>query len=155
MSSPLAGISIDKRRHAAATVGLFAMLFVTIGAVAATGRSSAAAPVFSIVSLVIAVLLGMIAWGILRSVSNDLAEQRLDAAIEATLASKPEYASLCNCGHEHDPNVLHVTDEEVADSCAHDGGGAACAHDCGSCVLAAMRPSPKQTRAARLDQRVS
>ena len=35
---------------------------------------------------------------------------------------------------EHDPNELHVTD-----ACAHDGTGAACAHDCQTCVLSALR----------------
>jgi len=124
------------------------MLFLTIGTVAATGRSSAAAPVFSAVAIVIAVLLGLIAWGIVRTVRIDLAEQKLDAAIEATLAGRPEFASLCSCGHDHDPSELHVTDEPEA--CAHDGGGAACAHDCSTCVLAALRPSPNRTRAERL-----
>ena len=155
MSSQLSGIPIAKRRHAAATVGLFAMLFLTIGAVAATGRSSAAAPVFSTVAIIISVTLGLIAWGIMRSVSADLSEQELDAAIEATLAAKPEYATLCSCGHDHDPNELHFSDGHSSDApaedaCAHDGGGAACAHDCSSCVLAALRPSPNKTRAERL-----
>src|SRR4051812_19569796 len=150
MSSPLAGIPTERRRRAAATVGLFAMLFLTIGTVAATGRSSEAAPVFAAVAIVIAVLLGLIAWGIVRSVRADLAEQRLDAAIEATLAGRPEFASLCSCGHDHDPSVLHVTDADEPEACAHDGGGAACAHDCSSCVLTALRPSPSRTRAERL-----
>ena len=149
MSSPLSGIPIEKRRKAAATVGLFAMLFLTIGAVAATGRSSEAAPVFSAVAIVIAVLLAIAAWGIVRSVGTDLAEQRLDAAIEATLAGRPEFASLCSCGHEHSPDELHITDEPEH-ACAHDGGGDACAHDCSTCVLAALRPSPNRTRAERL-----
>lgn len=150
MSSPLSGVPIEKRRHAAATVGLFAMLFLAIGAVAATGGRTGA-PVFATVALVIAVLLGLIAWGVMRSIGVDLAEQRLDAAIEATLAERPEYATLCNCGHDHDPNELHFSDAAKSDeACAHDGGGAACAHDCSTCVLAALRPSPNRTRAERL-----
>jgi len=148
MSSPLAGIPTERRRRAAATVGLFAMLFLTIGTVAATGRSSQAAPVFSAIAIVIAVFLGLIAWGLARTVRADLAEQQVDAAIEAALAERPEFASLCSCGHDHDPSVLHVTDEP--DTCAHDGGGAACAHDCSTCILAALRPSPNRTRAERL-----
>jgi hypothetical protein len=161
MTSPLSGIPIEKRRHAAATVGLFAALFVAIGAVAATGRTSAAAPVFSVLALVLALVLGMIAWGITRSVRIDLAEARLDAAIEATLADRPEYQTLCNCGHDHDPTVLHVVDDDDAeapahddaahdDACAHDGDGALCAHDCSTCVLTALRPSPNHTRAERM-----
>ncbi|MCW2494975.1 hypothetical protein [Jatrophihabitans sp.] len=151
MTSPLSAIPIDKRRQAAATVGLFAVLLIAVGAVAATGRTSAAAPVFAVIALLLAVFLGLVCWGIMRSVRMDLADQRLDAAIEATLADRPEYATLCNCGHEHDPNVLHVVDEEgPAEACAHDGGGAACAHDCSTCVLASLRPSPDRTRADRL-----
>jgi hypothetical protein len=149
MTSPLSTIPIDKRRWLAATLGLFAVLLVAIGAVAATGSGSAAFPVFSAVALVMAAGLGLLAWGVSRSVRLDLAEQQLDAAIESALAQRPEYASLCNCGHEHDPNELHVTDAP-GDACAHDGAGAACAHDCSTCVLAALRPSPDKTRQERL-----
>lgn len=146
--SSLSGIPVAKRRRAAATVGLFAMLFVTIGVVAATGRGgSAAAPVFAGVSIAIAVVLGLIAWGVVRSVAIDVAEQRLDSAILDALAERPEFGSLCSCGHDHDPTELHVPD---AEPCAHDGAGSACAHDCSTCVLAALRPSPNRTRAERL-----
>jgi hypothetical protein len=150
MSSPLSGVPIEKRRRAAATVGLFAMLFLTIGIVAAAGRSASGAPVFSGITISIAVLLGLVAWGMIRSIGADLADRELDAAIEATLANRPEFASLCSCGHDHDPTELHLTDDEPADACAHDGGGASCAHDCSTCVLTALRPSPNQTRAERL-----
>ena len=151
MASKLSGIPIAKRRHAAATLGLFATLFVAVGAVAATGSGRAAAPAFTAVALVIAVLLGMIAWGIMRTISEDLNEERLDAMILAAISGRPEFATLCSCGHDHDPSELHITDEDPADeACAHDGGGAACAHDCSTCVLAALRPSPTRTRADRL-----
>jgi hypothetical protein len=153
MTSPLSTIPIEKRRRLAATLGLFAVLLIAIGAVAATGRGSDATPVFSIIALVIAVLVGLIAWGVTRSIQLDLGEQKLDAAIEATLAGRPEFANLCSCGHDHDPNELHITDAEEHThdaTCSHDGGGTACAHDCSSCVLAAMRPSPNRTRQDRL-----
>jgi hypothetical protein len=160
VTSPLSTIPIDKRRRMAATLGLFAVLLVAIGAVAATGHGSAAFPVFTTVALLLAATLGLIAWGVIRSVQADLAEQRLDAAIEATLAERPEYAkgfaSLCSCGHEHDPNELHITDAETADAhvCSHDGAGADCARDCSTCVLTALRssslrPNPHATRADR------
>ena len=152
--SSLSGIPVAKRRRAAATVGLFAMLFVTIGVVAATGRNgSAAAPVFAGVSVGIAVVLALIAWGLVRSVSMDEAEHQLDAAILEALAERPEFGSLCSCGHDHDPTELHIPDAahaDHADACAHDGAGASCAHDCSTCVLAALRPSPTVTRAQRL-----
>ncbi|HZZ95842.1 MAG TPA: hypothetical protein VFE19_02415 [Jatrophihabitantaceae bacterium] len=142
MNSRLSAVPIAGRRRLAATLGLFSVLFIAVGAVAATGTGSAAAPVFSAVALVIAALLALMAWGIAHSVKLDLAEQRLDRAIEETMSARG--ASMCGCGHDHDPDELHVTD-----ACAHDGSGAACAHDCDTCVLAAMRPSPSQTRAER------
>ena len=142
MNSRLSVLPIGARRRLAATLGLFTVLFIAVGAVAATGSGSAVAPAFSAVALVIALLLALMAWGIAHSIKLDLAEQRLDRAIEATVAARG--GSMCSCGHDHDPNELHVSD-----ACAHDGSGAACEHDCESCVLAAMRPSPSQTRSQR------
>src|SRR5690348_8871771 len=136
VSSRLARVPVRGRRRLAATLLLFAMLFVAVAAVAATGRGTAAAPVFCAVALCVAILLGLIAWGVQRSVSIDLAEQRFDAAIDETMSEHGGHAAMCGCGHEHDPNELHVTD-----ACDHDGSGAACAHDCETCVLAALRPS--------------
>lgn len=146
MSSPLSSVPIGARRRLAATLGLFAVLFVAVGAVAATGRGSAAAPVFSAVALVIAALLALMAWGVQHSIKIDLAEQRLDRAIEDAIAARGGNVLACGCGHEHDPGELHVTDAD----CAHDGSGAACTHDCETCVLAALRPSPSQTRSQRM-----
>ena len=157
MNSSLSGVPIAARRRLAATLGLFAVLFVAVGAVAATGRGTAAAPVFSAVAIVIAVLLALIAWGVQRSIKIDLAEQRLDAAIEEAIATHGGDVIACGCGHDHDPSELHVTDAEPTDthhrhdaSCSHDGSGAACSHDCETCVLAALRPSPSQTRSQRM-----
>ena len=143
VTSPLANVPVPARRKLAATLGLFTMLFLAIGAVAATGQGAAAAPVFTGIALGVAVLLGLIAWGVHRSIKIDLADQRLDAAIEQTMAAHGH--SMCECGHEHDPNEMHTVG-----ACAHNGTGAACAHDCDSCVLAAMRPSPSKSRAERL-----
>lgn len=145
MNSRLVNVPIGARRRLGATLGLFTVLFLAVGAVAATGQGSEAAPAFSAVAFVIGLLLAFIAWGLHRSVQIDLAEERLDRAIEATITATG--ATMCDCGHDHDPNELHVTD---ADACAHDGGGAACSHDCETCVLAALRPSPNQTRSQRL-----
>ncbi|MGN6609529.1 MAG: hypothetical protein ACTHMS_21280 [Jatrophihabitans sp.] len=143
MSSQLSGIPVPKRRQLAATIGLFAMLFLAVGAVSLTRSGGGAGyTVFQVAAFVIAVLLAMVSWGVVTSVKNDLAEQKLDAAIAEVVGSRPD--SLCSCGHEHDPTELHVVDAEpgaAADACAHDGGGAACAHDCQTCVLAALRPS--------------
>jgi hypothetical protein len=145
VTSPLAGIAAEKRRQLAATLGLFSMLFIAVGAVAATGASTAVVKAFVVVALLVAVLLALIAWGVLHSVKLDLAEHRLDAAIEKTVASGG--GSMCDCGHEHDPDELHFTDGPgqhlTGQACAHDGRGTDCAHSCDTCVLTTMRrPSP-------------
>jgi len=134
MGSPLSNVPIGMRRRAALTVGLFAALFVAIGAVSATGRGSAA-PVFAAIAFVVAVLLALIAWGTQHSIKIDSSDEALDRGLEAALA---EFGVGCGCGHDHDPDELHVTDAPPA-QCAHDGHGATCSHDCQTCVLATMR----------------
>jgi hypothetical protein len=136
VSSPLSRVPVQGRRRLAATLLLFAALFVAIGAVAATGTGSSAAPAFCAIALAAAVVLAVLGWGVQRSIRLDRAEQQLDAVIEDTIAAHGGHAAFCGCGVEHDPDELHVTD-----ACAHDGTGAACAHDCATCVLAAQRPA--------------
>ena len=161
VNSALSGIPIERRRRTAATLGLFAALCITIGVVAMTGSGTpGVVRVFSAISLALAVVLGLVAWGVAHSVSIDQAEQRLDAAIEATVADRVAKGHRdvgCACGHDHDPNEMHVTDAAPdgrhgieADNCAHDGAGDDCAHNCVSCVLRTMRPSPNATRAQRM-----
>jgi len=145
VNSALSGVPIARRRTAAATLALFAVLFLAVGAVAATGTGTGVVRAFAAVALLVAVVLGLLAWGVAHSVKLDLAEQRLDAAIEQAVAAHGGTALACGCGHDHDPDELHVTD-----ACAHDGAGETCEHDCETCVLAALRPSPTTTRAERL-----
>jgi len=142
-------------------------LFIAIGAVAATGASTAIIKGFVAVALVVAALLGLMAWGVLRSIRLDLADKRLDAAIEQAVRASGR--SMCDCGHEHDPDELHFVRDEnghfvdgegqhltgakhatAATECRHDGTGADCAHSCDTCMLAALRPSPNRTRAERI-----
>jgi hypothetical protein len=104
---------------------------VAIGAVALTG-SGAAAVVFAVLGFVLGALLGLLAWGMFRSVSIDVAAQRLDRVLEDAVTASG--ANMCGCGHEHDPDEMHVSD-----ACSHDGTGGACAHDCDTCVLAGLR----------------
>lgn len=154
MTSPLSGIAVAKRRQLAATLGLFAMLFIAVGAVAATGATTAPIKAFVVVALLVAVLLGLLAWGVLHSVQLDVADRRLDAVIEAAVRAGGR--SMCDCGVEHDPDEMHFVDGQgqhvsgKSFGCAHDGQGSDCAHSCDTCVLAAMRPSPNTTRAQRL-----
>ncbi len=150
VDSRLARIPIERRQLVAATVGLFAVLFVAVGVVASTGTTPGVVRVFSAIALLAAVVLGAIAWGIAHSVRLDLREQRLNRAIETAVAeaavARGDSGSAYGCGHDHDADELHVTDE----TCAHDGSGHDCTHTCESCVLAALRPSPKRSRAERL-----
>jgi hypothetical protein len=137
----LSAIPLARRRRASATLGLFAALFLAVGAVALTGDDGLVRA-FAVIALLVAVFLALTAWGVLHSVRLDVAEQRVDAVLEAAVAGHP--AAACGCGHEHDPDELHVQD-----ACEHDGSGTACEHDCETCVVAALRPSPTRTRAER------
>ena len=159
MASTLSRIPVENRRRLAATVGLFATLFIAVGAVATTGPSSAGVRVFSVLAFVVAALLALTGWGVLRSVRLDMAEQRLDRAVEASVAALAPQARAqltCGCGHDHDPNEMHVDGAPASGPdtrCGHDGHGLSCAHDCDACVFSAMRPSPTATRAARAADR--
>jgi len=135
VTAPLSRIPIAKRRQLAATLGLFSVLFVAVAAVTATEPSTAALKAFLVIALLIAIVLALMGWGVANSVKRDLADQRLDDAIEQAIGTR----SLCSCGHEHDPTELHVTD----DPCARDGTGQGCTHTCDTCVLAALRPRPR------------
>jgi hypothetical protein len=159
VSSPLSEIEVEKRRKVAATLGLFAMLFIAIGAVSATGATTAVIKGFVAVALGIAFLLGLLAWGVVRSIKLDLETQHLDATIEAAVRASGR--RMCDCGHDHDPNELHVVDDDqrvdvneapaAASLCSHDGSGVECSHSCDTCMLGAMRPLPHRTRAERMN----
>lgn len=147
VSSSLSGIAIDKRRQLAATLGLFSVLFIAVGAVAATGASTGIVRAFVVIALLVAVMLALLGWGVAHSVKLDLVEKELDTAIEQAVLARG--GSMCDCGHEHDPTELHLVGDEQAgrtdDSCAHDGAGAGCTHTCDTCVLAGLRPAPSPT----------
>lgn len=147
VSSTLSRVPVPRRRLLAATLGLFAVLFVAVGTVATTGSAVSAVRVFSAIAFTIAAVLALMAWGVAHSVRIDVAEQRLDAAIAESIA-RSGAAATCGCGHEHDPDEMHVTSA----ACAHDGSGTDCAHDCRTCLLRSMRPSPTASRAARLGE---
>jgi hypothetical protein len=136
VTSPLSSIAVEKRRRLAATLGLFSMLFIAVGAVAATGASTGIVKAFVVIALLVAVALGLVGWGVARSVKVELAERRIDSVIEEAVQAGG--ASMCDCGHEHDPDELHVVD----DPCAGDGHGVGCTHSCDTCVLASLRPLP-------------
>ena len=86
---------------------------------------------FGALALVGAIFLGLIAWGLLRSLRLDAREAQLDAAVLDALTAS---GGGVGCGHDHDPTEMHVTDAEP--TC---GAGAACDHTCAECVLARSR----------------
>ena len=129
MPSQLSSLPVERRRRAAATVGLMATLLVAVGIVPWVGSAPGTVRVFSTIALAAAVLLGLVAWGLLTSIRADTAESQLDAAINS--AADSAGFGGCDCGHEHDPDEMHVTD-----ACP---SGDACAHDCATCLLGAAR----------------
>ncbi len=151
MSAALSSIPARKRQQLAGMLAGFAALFVAIGLVAATNASSAALKIIVVIAFVIGVLLGLLAWGVVASVRHDRGEQRISAALDAALAASGKSLRdlTCGCGHEHDPDELHVVDEDGSPACAHDGAGTDCAHTCETCVVAQLRPLPTATRAER------
>jgi thiol:disulfide interchange protein len=82
---------------------------------------------FGTLALVGAIFVGLITWGLLRSLRLDAREVQVDAAVMDALAA----GAPIDCGHEHDPTEMHVTDAEPACS-----AGPACDHTCAECVLA-------------------
>ncbi len=142
VNTALTAIPIRQRRRVAAVLGGFAVLFLAVGAVTATDASSAGLVAIAVVAFLVGLTLALVAWGVHASVRRDGAERRLDAALEAALAANGR-TFTCDCGHDHDPDELHVVDEPAAataePACAHDGSGVECAHSCDTCVLAAQR----------------
>ena len=115
MAGSLSDVAVPKRRQLAATLGLFATLFVAVGAVAATGPGTAVVHAFVVVALVVAAVLGLMGWGVLHSIRADRSaatEGELDAMIERAVAAQG--GRMCDCGHEHDPTELHITDADAS-----------------------------------------
>ncbi len=151
MTSPLPRIPAEKRRQLAGTLGLFAVLLIAIGAVAATGSNGPVIKAFVVIAFVGAVILAMCAWGVAASVKLEREEQQHEAQVdEAALAAIAQAAAVGSpavrefhqhahggCGHDHDPDELEV----VGDPCGHDGHGVECSQTCDTCVLARLRPN--------------
>jgi hypothetical protein len=142
VSSALSALPVARRRKVAATLGLFAMLFLAVGALCATVATSAVVVGCVVVTLLIALVLALMAWGVAQSVRTDRSAAKLESAIEDALAangtSLADLSCGSGCGHDHDPDELVVTD----DTCAHDGAGHLCSHTCETCVFSRVTAVP-------------
>jgi hypothetical protein len=127
VKSALFAVPIERRRHLAATLGLFAALFVAVGAVATTGQDSVVLA-FAGIAFLAALLLGLAAWGVAHSIKIDTAARRLDDAVGAVMARGGQ---VCGCGHEHDPSEMHVTDRPACGAPTN----AECEHNCEVCTV--------------------
>jgi hypothetical protein len=114
---------VSGRRRAAATSGLLAVLLGAVGAAPWVGSAPGAVRAVSTLALGAAVVVGLVAWGLLTSVGTDAAESRLDASVVSAIASAG-FAG-CGCGHEHDPDEMHVS--------AACRSGRTCTHGCAAC----------------------
>jgi hypothetical protein len=125
MSSPLSAVPLERRRRAAWLAASLAASMVVIFVLAWVRPAPGVIRLFAAVALVGAGMLGLMTWGVVRSMRSDQVHAAVDAAIVAT------GAVTCDCGHEHDPDELHVTDA----ACAPEG--ASCDHSCATCLHAA------------------
>jgi hypothetical protein len=147
VSSKLSAIPVDKRRQLVGILGVFAVLLIAIGAVAATDDRSPVIKAFVVIAVLLGLVVAVFAWGVMLTMRADLAESRLESAVEdAVAASGQRPEAVFGCGHDHDPDEMHVSD---AHDCAEDGSGAACSHDCATCLLATAGHRPSPTPAAR------
>lgn len=133
MPSALSAVPVARRKRLAPAFAIMAVLLIGIGVVSLTG-SGIGVLVIGILALAAGGFVALIVWGLVRSVRIDVAEAGIDAAIAEAVGAA---GGFCGCGHDHDPDELHVTGD--AAPCAHDGAGELCAHTCESCVLARER----------------
>jgi hypothetical protein len=135
VTSPLSAVPASRRRRAARSAGLLAFVLLAVFLVVWLRPAPVVFRLFATLALLGAIFLGLITWALLRSLRLDTREARLDAAVMDALAD----AGGPDCGHDHDPTEMHVTDAEP--SC---GAGAACDHTCAECVLARSRERESQ-----------
>jgi hypothetical protein len=123
MSSALSTVPIDRRRRAARSALLLAAVMAVVFVVAWVRPAPGVVRLFASVALVGALMLGLMSWGLVRSIRLDTADRTVAAAIDDTAAT------MCDCGREHDPDELPVNDARCE-------RGASCDHSCAACVLA-------------------
>jgi hypothetical protein len=127
-------IPVATRRRAVVGLGGFALLSTVVGVLALLD-GHAALVIVGALALLAAAMIALAAWGMWHSVRLDAAAALLDTAVAGVLAEHDD-SLTCGCGHQHDPNELHV---HTGTECAQDGTGTTCSHSCQTCVLAARR----------------
>jgi uncharacterized membrane protein len=105
MSSSLAGVPISRRRRAASSAAVLGAVLLAVFVVAWARPAPGLIRIFAVLALVGAVMLGLMAWGLLRSVRLDEAEVTLNTAIAESVG-----AQCAGCECEHDVCELRVTD---------------------------------------------
>jgi hypothetical protein len=111
MSSALANVPISRRRRAARSAALLAAVMVAVVIVAWARPAPGIIRIFAVLALAGAVMLGLMAWGLLRSVRVDEAE----VAVDADVAQSAGTCCGGGCGCEHDATELRVTDASVTE----------------------------------------
>jgi len=127
----LSAVPAHRRRRAARSAGLLAFVMLAVCIVVWLRPAPVVIRLFGTLALVGAIFLGLITWGLLRSLRLDAREAQLDAAVMDALA---DAGGAVGCGHDHDPAEVHVTDAGA--TC---DAGPACDHTCAECVLARSR----------------
>jgi hypothetical protein len=95
VSSPLSAVPFDRRRRAARSAELLAVVLVAVFVVAWVRPAPGVVRVFTSLGLAGAVLLALMSWGVRRTIKVDAEARAIDAAIAQS--DLPP----CNCGHAH------------------------------------------------------
>ena len=130
VTSELSRVPLERRRHTAALLGLLAAFLLAVGVLPWLAETSLGVRVFAAITLAVALLVALIAWGLLHSTTLD-AQRLAEAELDSTLMDVASRAGA-GCGHEHDPDELHVTDAECAPTAPD------CPHTCAGCTLSAL-----------------
>jgi hypothetical protein len=129
VSSELSRVPVARRRHAATLLGLLAAFLVAVGVLPWLAATTPGVRAFATITLAVAVLVALIAWGLLHSTTLD-ARRTAEADLDSTLVDLASEAGAgCDCGHEHDPGELHVTDAGCVPTAPD------CPHTCATCTL--------------------
>jgi hypothetical protein len=95
VTSPLSAVSPDRRRRAARSAELLAVVLIALFVVTWVRPAPGILRILATFALAAAILLGLMSWGVRRTIKVDTTPQTFSAGI--TEADSPP----CNCGHAH------------------------------------------------------